>query len=75
MKRHLEHESSKLNEIFIQNIKRSTETTKKNTQEEVKKVTAEMKTTQEEVKKVTASTAEMKTGQEELKKDTAEMKV
>jgi hypothetical protein len=50
MKKHLENESSKLNEIFIQNIKRSTETTKKNTQEEVKKVTAEMKkNTQEEV--------------------------
>ena len=41
MKRHLEHETSKLNEIFIQNIKRSTESTKK-----------EMKTGQEEVKKI-----------------------
>ena len=57
MKRHLEHESSKLNEIFIQNIKRSTESTKKNTQEEIKKVTAEMKAGQEEMKK---DTAEMK---------------
>jgi hypothetical protein len=46
MRRHLEHETSKLNEIFIQNINRSTESTKK-----------EIKTTQEEVKKVTASTA------------------
>jgi vacuolar-type H+-ATPase subunit E/Vma4 len=58
MKRHLEHESSKLNELFIQNIKRSTESTKKeikaNTQEEVKKVTAEMKTGQEEMKKEVA---------------------
>jgi hypothetical protein len=50
MKKHLENESSKLNEIFIQNIKRSTETTKKNTQEEVKKVTAAMMTGQEEMK-------------------------
>ena len=41
MKRHLEHETSKLYEIFIQNIKRSTESTKK-----------EMKTGQEEVKKI-----------------------
>jgi hypothetical protein len=40
MKRHLEHETSKLNKIFIQNINRSTEATKK-----------EIKTSQEEVKK------------------------
>jgi hypothetical protein len=65
MKRHLEHESSKLNEIFIQNIKRSTENTKKNTQEEVKKVTAEMKAGQDEVRK--QLTAELKAGQEEMK--------
>jgi hypothetical protein len=52
MKRHLEHESYKLNEIFIKNINRSTESTKKEIKtanEEVKKVTVEMKSTQEEV--------------------------
>jgi hypothetical protein len=52
MKKHLEHETNKLNEIFIQNINRSTESTKK-----------EMKTYQEEIKN-----ARNEDGQEEMKK-------
>jgi hypothetical protein len=66
MQKHLEHETNKLNDIFIQNINRSTESTKR-----------EIRTGQEEVKKVTTSIAEMKTGQEEVKKviaDVAEVK-
>jgi hypothetical protein len=74
MKKHVEHETSKLNEIFIQSINRSTESTKKeikNTQEEVKKVTAEMKTGQVVEIKINKVTAEVA----EVKKDTAEIKV
>ena len=75
MKRHLEHETSKLNEIFIQNINRSTEATKKEMkigQEEARKATAEMKTGQDEVKK---DVAEMKKDIAEMKKVTAEVNV
>jgi hypothetical protein len=39
MKRHLEHETTMLKEM----LNRSTESTKKNTHEEVKKVTGDMK--------------------------------
>ena len=56
MQKHLEHETTKLNEIFIQNINRSTESTKK-----------EMKNGQEEVKKVTADVAEVKKETAEMK--------
>ena len=42
MKRHLEHETTKLNDMFIQNINRSTDSTKKQLLG-VNKDTAEMK--------------------------------
>ena len=72
MQKHLQYETRKLNEIFIQNINRSTESTKKEMkemktgQDELKKDTAQMKTGQEELKK---DINDMKTGQEELKKE------
>jgi Zn finger protein HypA/HybF involved in hydrogenase expression len=53
MKRHLEHETTMLKEM----LNRSTESTKKNTKEEVKKVTAsieEMKNGQDEARNTTA---------------------
>ena len=70
MQKHLQHETNKLNDIFIQNINRSTESTKK----EMKKVTAdvaEVKTGQEAMKK---NVAEVKNGQEEAQKDVADVK-
>jgi len=64
MKRHLEHETNKLNDMFIQNINRSTESTKKEL-EGVKKETTYVK----------KDTAEIKNDIIEMKKDTAEVKV
>ena len=53
MQKHLQQETNKLNEIFIQNINRSTESTKKemkNGQEAMKKDVAEVKNGQEAMK-------------------------
>jgi hypothetical protein len=60
MKRHLEHEIAKLNDMFIQNINRSTDSSKK-----------EMKAGLDEVRK---DTAEVKKDTAEMKKDILEMK-
>ena len=67
MQKHLQHETKKLNDIFIQNINRSTESTKKQMkagQEEAKKETADVK---KDVAEIMRDVAEMKTSQEDQK--------
>ena len=60
MQKHLQHETNKLNDMFIQNINRSTESTKREIAV---------------VKKDTADVAVVKNAQEQMKKDVAEVKV
>jgi hypothetical protein len=75
MKRHSEQENFKLNQIFIQSINRSTDSTKKEMKtglENFEKDTAETKADIIDIKK---DTAEMKVDIVDMKKDAAEFKV